>query len=238
MRTFECTEKGLLPHVVMETNPKVTVSILWLHGLGADGYDFAGLAQQLSLSEEEGYRFVLPHAPYRAVTLNGGMQMRAWFDVDTLESPSLNDVVGMRSSSASIMQLLKGEIKRGIPPHKVILGGFSQGGALALEVGLSSSMTLGGMVGLSTYLPSIGLHKDDSTPLPQENNAPKKQVPIFMAHGTNDMIVPYKAGERSMKHLQETGHKVTWRSYDMEHAVCPAELKDVSTWIKQALSHE
>ena len=232
MRTFECKPPNLLPHVVIETNPKVTAAVLWLHGLGADGYDFAGLPRTLNLTQEKGYRYLFPHALHRPISLNGGIRMRAWYDVDTLESFTLKDTEGMRSSALAITQLIEDQITRGIPACKIILGGFSQGGSVALYVGLTYKEALGGIVGLSTYLPSLGQRSEETVLSSQ------KSSPIFMAHGTRDEIVPYEAGHKSMQNLKQQGHVITWQAYDIGHEVCDPEMKDLSTWLDLTLNHE
>lgn len=218
----------LLPTVEHETGTPVATSVIWLHGLGADGHDFEPIVPELQL-EEIAVRFVFPHAPVRPVTLNEGMAMRAWFDVIGLDRGSRQDESGIRRSAQSIETLIDRENERGVPARRIVLAGFSQGGALALHTGLRYRERLAGLMALSTYLP---LH--DS--LADEASAENRDTPIFQAHGTADPLVAISLGERSRDLLRGLGYAVEWKSYRMPHAVCPAEVADIRRWLGQTLS--
>jgi phospholipase/carboxylesterase len=212
-----------LETVQIEAQAPATASVVWLHGLGADGHDFEPIVGELGLPRT--VRFVFPHAPYRPVTINGGMSMRAWYDILSLERDSLEDEAGIRDSAASLEQLLAQAFARGVPAEKIVLAGFSQGGAIALHVALRYPRALAGVVALSTYVP-LGrtLHSEKSS----EN----ERIEIFMAHGTMDPVVPMSFGEASRRRLETEGYDVVWHSYPMGHAVCPEEIHDISAWLR------
>jgi len=218
----------VLESVERETAPAPVASVIWLHGLGADGYDFDPIVPQLRLPGGPEVRYVFPHAPVRPVTLNGGVEMRAWFDIVAIQRGAPDDEAGIRESAAGIVGLIRREAERGIPAHRVVLAGFSQGGALALHVGLRHPETLAGIIALSTYLPL-------QATLAAETHAANRETPIFMAHGSLDPVVPAAAGEESCAWLQAQGYDVTFKSYVMPHAICPEEVEDVRRWLGRVL---
>ena len=210
-----------------ETGEPVVASVIWLHGLGADGHDFEPVVPELT-RDEVGLRFVFPHAPTRPVTLNQGQVMRAWFDVHGLRRGSEQDEVGIRESSALIEILIRREVTRGIPADRIVLAGFSQGGAIALHAGLRFPERLAGILALSTYLP---LHDAVAS----EASAANRSTPIFQAHGKLDPMVGISLGEDSRDWLLQNGYPVEWKSYAMEHAVCPEEIADIRNWLAKVL---
>lgn len=201
-------------------------SIIWLHGLGADGHDFVPAIRQMAPAEN--WRFILPHAPPLAVTINHGMLMPAWYDIYDSDIAARQDRLGIEHSSAGINQLIAAERARGIAAHRILLAGFSQGGAIALHCGLRQPEALAGIIALSTYLP---LH--DS--LAEEASAASRTTPIFMAHGIYDAVIPAGIGQHSARHLEQQGYAVHWHSYFMQHAVCAEELADIRAFIAKAL---
>lgn len=200
-------------------------SIIWLHGLGADGHDFEPIVPVLALNKA--VRFVFPHAPIRPVTLNGGIPMRAWYDLSAIGRESPRDDAGIEESRQIVNRLIRREKARGIETHHIIVAGFSQGGAIALHAGLHYPEPLAGIVGLSTYL-----HTADSLEKAAEANA---SVPIFMAHGIQDSVVELAMGERGRDTLNGQGYSVDWHTYPMPHAVCPEEITDLRHWLMQRL---
>jgi len=205
-----------------------TASVIWLHGLGADGNDFAPVVHELDLPPEIGIRFIFPHAPFQPVTCNGGYVMRAWYDIYSLESIDQEDEAGLLHSRALIETLIAQEIERGIPSTRIILMGFSQGGAVALYTGLRHTQPLAGIGALSTYLP---LHDITAAEI-QSANA---HIPVFIAHGLDDPVVSYRLGRRSLQHLQVLGLTPQWHEYPMQHSICMEELDDISNWILECL---
>jgi phospholipase/carboxylesterase len=206
----------ILPSVELETAPNPKHSILWLHGLGADGNDFKPIVPELVDRNWPPLRFVFPHAPVRAVTVNGGMRMRAWYDI-------------IRASIASLDELIAREAERGVPSSHVILAGFSQGGAIVLAGGIRHAQKLAGIIALSTYLPL-----DASSAA--ERGAANEKLPIFMGHGSFDPVVPQALGLLSRDALVRLGYEVEWRSYPMAHQVCPPEIADLRAWIAKRLA--
>jgi phospholipase/carboxylesterase len=222
----------LLETIEIETGRNPTASIIWLHGLGADGNDFVPVARELDLSGTPAIRFVFPHAPMRPVTINNGYIMRAWYDVSfgDLEGKSRRaDEKGVRASRQAVAGLLEREAERGIAARNIVLAGFSQGGAIALEAGLRYPQRLAGIMALSTYLPL-------AASLEQEAAAANAATPIFMAHGVNDPVVPYAMGAGSRKLLEAMGYNVAWHDYPMQHSVCLEELRDIDAWLRGILS--
>ena len=213
---LECIER--------ETAPHPTHSIIWLHGLGADGNDFVPIVSQLLRAGWPPLRFVFPHAPVRPVTINAGMRMRAWYDILGFDLAQKQDEAGIRASSEQVEALIAREAERGLPAERVILAGFSQGGAVALACGIRHGQQLGGIVALSTYLPIAEI-------VAAERHAANVQTPIFMAHGTFDPVVPLMLGEISRKRLLGFGHPLDWHSYPMAHQVCPQEISDLADWL-------
>jgi len=218
-----------LPTVEHETAPNPTHAVIWLHGLGADGNDFAPIVPELVDKAWPPLRFVFPHAPVRAVTINGGMRMRAWYDILAPQIAAMQDEAGMRVSIAELDALIAREGERGIAPSRVILAGFSQGGAIVLAGGVRHAAKLAGIVALSTYLPL-----DAKTAA--ERSAANAGLPIFMAHGSFDPVVPQVLGLMSRDALVKLGYDVAWHSYPMAHQVCPPEIADLRAWIGKRLS--
>jgi len=219
---------ALLETVEVEPRAKATASVVWLHGLGADGHDFESLVPELRLPETLAVRFVFPHAEVRPVTINGGHPMRAWYDILALDRSMPQDVRGIRESGTQVRALIARERERGVSEDRVVLAGFSQGGAMALHEGLRYPSRLAGILALSTYLP---LH--DS--LASEAHPASAAVPIFMAHGTLDPVVPLAMGEASRQLLQARGHDVLWKTYPMGHSLCLEEVQDISAFLRRVL---
>jgi len=215
----------LLETIEEETGPDPRWSVLWLHGLGADGHDFVPLVPELVRPNWPSMRFVFPHAPVRAVTINAGMRMRAWYDIRDFDLANRADADGVAVSAAQVGALLDREQARGIPPERTFLAGFSQGGAIVLAAGLRRTRPLAGLIALSTYLPmSRELAREQAT---REATA----QPIFLAHGDADPVIPVQAGHASATTLTDLGFDVTWRTYAMPHAVCPDEIRDLGDWL-------
>jgi len=217
----------LLQTVEHETGSPVDASILWLHGLGADGHDFEPLVPELVL-DGVGVRFVFPHAPVREVTLNMGMEMRAWFDVYGLDRRARQDEEGIRESERQTRALIQRERDRDVPADRIVLAGFSQGAAIALHTGLRFEEPLAGILALSTYLP---LHQTFDAEASDANRA----TPIFQAHGTADPMVAMSLGETTRDFLKERGYSIEWKDYPMPHAVCPDEVADIRAWLGRRL---
>lgn len=215
--------------VIIETEGTHTASVIWLHGLGADGHDFEPIVPELRLPEELGIRFIFPNAPIRPVTINGGMAMRAWYDVKSPNLREQEDEVSIIESSNLINQYINAEIESGIASDKIILAGFSQGGAIALHAGLRFKTKLAGLLALSTYLPLPSL-------LSNEASSINKDTFIMMAHGIADPVIPVEQGRISKQTLEEHGYTVEWNEYMMQHAVCMEEISTIGTWIKRVLN--
>ena len=222
----------LLETIEVETGAKPAASVIWMHGLGADGNDFVPVVQELALDDAPAIRFVFPHAPMQPVTINNGYVMRAWYDVKwgDLEGRSKQaDETGVRASQAAIVQLIEREVSRGTQLDKIVLAGFSQGGAVALQTGLRHPHGLAGVMALSTYLPLAESFAGEAT---QEN----RRTPLFMAHGTQDGVVPYAMGVRSRDLLVEQGYDVEWHEYPMQHSVCLEEIEHIGAWLTKVLA--
>jgi phospholipase/carboxylesterase len=219
----------LLPAVEIETAPDAGASVIWLHGLGADGNDFVPVVPELRLPASLPVRFVFPHAPVRPVTINNGMRMRAWYDISAADLARRADLAGVRASRAQLEALIGRENARGVPSRRIVLAGFSQGGAIALYTGVRYAERLAGIIALSTYLV-------DGDTLAVEASAANRALPIFMAHGTADPIVRYQWGEASRRALDAAGHRVEWHSYRMEHSVCLEEIVALGAWLAGVLS--
>lgn len=213
-----------LDFVTVETGAPAQLTVVWLHGLGADGHDFEPVVPELRLPFAA--RFVFPHAPVRPVTINGGMPMRAWFDILTLERGGDEDAAGIAASAAAIAGLIDAESGPAGGLDRIVLAGFSQGGALALHVGLRSAQRLAGIAALSCYVPLAGR-------LSAEANPASADLPIFMAHGVHDEVIAQSYAELGRDQLMAAGFAPQWRSYPMGHAVCPAEIADISTWLQE-----
>jgi phospholipase/carboxylesterase len=210
--------------VEVETGPQPAWSVIWLHGLGADGHDFEPIVPELVEDDWPALRFVFPHAPVRAVTINNGMRMRAWYDILGLEIAQRQDERGVRESIAFVNALVQREVARGVPSTRILVAGFSQGGAIALAAGVRHAERLAGIVALSTYLPIA-----ESTE--REASAANRAVPIFMAHGSLDPVVGQALGQMSCGLLQKLGYPVDWHSYPMPHSVSAEEIGDLAAWM-------
>ncbi|MDD2843638.1 MAG: dienelactone hydrolase family protein [Rhodoferax sp.] len=221
----------LLPHVQIETAPHPSAAVIWLHGLGADGHDFAGLVPELDLSGCPAIRFVFPHAPAIPVTVNSGYVMPAWYDIFGTDLIGRQDAAGIRASAQAIGALIEREIERGIPAKRIVLAGFSQGCAMALHTGLRFHQTLAGIMALSGYLP-LAEH------FAAERAAANAHTPIFMAHGSQDPVVLPARGEASRDLLTRLGYPVQWHSYPMAHSLHPREVADISVFLRQVLASE
>jgi len=218
----------LLPCVEIEPRDQAERAVIWLHGLGADGHDFEPIVPHLGVDTALRVRFVFPNAPRRAVTVNMGMVMPAWYDVRDLELRRDIDEAGVRESAAQIEALIDREVERGVAPNRILLAGFSQGGAIALHVALRHAQPLAGLIALSTYL----VCRDS---LPDEASAANRKLPLFQAHGTHDPMVLPQFGEQSRDRLIEMGYEVEWHTYPMGHEVHPDEIRDLGQWINGVL---
>jgi len=217
-----------LPHITLESGKQPQYSIIWLHGLGADGQDFVPIVDELNLPVA--VRYIFPHAPQRPVTINGGFVMRAWYDIAEQDIGAQQDAAGIRASQASVEDLIAQEVARGIAPHNIFLVGFSQGGAIALHTALRQPERLGGVLALSTYLPL-------TETVTQEASASARHTPIFMAHGRSDPVVPYALGVASRDALLAWGYAVDWHDYAMQHSVCEKELRDIEAWLAGKITY-
>ena len=218
----------LLPSIVIETGDQPTHSILWLHGLGADGNDFVPIVQELNLQSGIHIRFVFPHAPLQPVSINNGAVMRAWYDISGQNLSSDEDVTGIRASQSAVEKLISREKQNGIKPENIVLAGFSQGGAIALHTALRYPDKLAGILVLSGYLPLAETLIIDA----HQSNASTR---IFMAHGHNDPVISPDLAISSKQKLLELGYSVNWNIYQMAHSVCNEEIADISKWLKQVL---
>jgi phospholipase/carboxylesterase len=215
-----------LESVIVETGPKPSFTIIWMHGLGADGHDFEPLVPELIEAGMPSLRFVFPHAPVRPVTLNNGYAMRAWYDLLAIDRRAAEDVAGIRASASAIDALIKRENDSGIAASRIAVAGFSQGGAMALHVGTRASQKLAGVIALSCYLPLI---REFATERANVNLT----TPMFMAHGMQDPVVPFQLGDDSRRVLEGTGFKVEWHAYAMPHSLCEQEVADIRAFLKR-----
>jgi phospholipase/carboxylesterase len=213
-----------LETIEIETAARPDAAIIWLHGLGADGNDFVPVVPELVRQDERSWRFIFPHATQRAITINGGARMRAWYDIISFDRRSAEDAAGFRDSDAAIRELMAREVDRGIPPQRIVLAGFSQGGAVSLYTGLRYPERLAGVMALSTYLPLADR-------LAAERAAVNQTVPIFMAHGLSDPVLPCALGLQSRDILKTMGYAVEWHQYPMPHSVCAAEIADIRNYL-------
>ena len=217
----------LLQTIEIETGERPDAAVIWLHGLGADGRDFEPIVPELRLPQRLSLRFVFPHAPIRPVTLNQGMRMRAWYDILQLGGGREDDP-GIRASQKSLEDLIAREGSRGIAPGRVVLAGFSQGGAIALQTALRYGERLAGTLALSTYLPLAAT-------LAAERNPANRDLPIFMAHGWQDPMIPVDRARASRDALTQLGYAVEWHEYPMQHSVCLEEISDIAAWLTRVL---
>lgn len=215
--TLECVER--------ETGPDPRRAVIWLHGLGADGNDFVPILPQLVRREWPPLRFVFPHAPIRPITVNGGMPMRAWYDIVSLDFRSRADASGVAESVAQVEALIAREQARGTPRERILLAGFSQGGAITLSTGLRQQSPLAGLVALSTYLPEV-----DAAAAQLAAGATAQ--PVFMAHGSGDPVIPVQVAEHSLQVLRQLGFGVEWHRYAMAHQVCAEEIQALGDWLQ------
>lgn len=219
----------LLPAIEIETRAQPTHAVIWLHGLGADGHDFEPIVDQLDLDRLPAIRFVFPHAPIRSVTINGGYAMRAWYDIVSADfSQRREDPRGVRDSATQLGVLMARENSRGIADENIVLAGFSQGGAVALHTGLRHPRRLAGILALSTYLPLADSFVAEAHPANHD-------VPIFMAHGHGDTVIPHDFARRSADLLQAAGYPLEWHSYFADHTVTLEEIRDIETWLLRVL---
>jgi phospholipase/carboxylesterase len=215
---------GRLDAVVLEPAGDAQRSVIWLHGLGADGHDFVPLVEQLSLRCPT--RFLFPHAPQRPVTVNGGLMMRAWYDILGLDGTAAEDESGIRSSGAAVQALIDAEVERGIAAERIVVAGFSQGGAVALHTALRAPHRLGGVIALSTYLPLAAT-------LRSEASAANAGLDIFMAHGDGDPMIGMRWARLSRDRLLAAGYRVQWHRYAMGHEVSAQEVRDLDAWLNE-----
>jgi len=226
MRPMDSLASTLLETVERETGPSPTWSVIWLHGLGADGHDFEPIVPELVRRDWPAVRFVFPHAPARAVTINNGARMRAWYDIRDFDLANRADETGVAESVEQVEALVAREVERGIPRERIVLAGFSQGGAITLAWGLRTPRPLAGLVALSTYLPSAQKAGEFAA-------AEARTQPVFMAHGTMDPVVPVQAGQFSAGVLQQLGLGVEWHAYPMAHQVCAEQIRDLGDWLSR-----
>jgi phospholipase/carboxylesterase len=208
--------------IEITTGESPDLAVIWLHGLGADGHDFEPIVPELGLRIP--VRFVFPHAPVRPVTINGGMAMRAWYDILGFDRRAAEDAEGIRASAAAVTKLIDRELARGMACDRVVLAGFSQGGAIALQTALREPRPLAGVLALSTYLPLAAT-------LAAERSAANSGVPIFMAHGTADTVLPLSLAESARRTLETLGYAVEWHTYPMAHSVCMEEVSAIGAWL-------
>jgi phospholipase/carboxylesterase len=213
---------GLLETVETAPPGAPELAVIWLHGLGADGHDFEPIVPELRL--RRAVRFVFPHAPIRPVTINGGLEMRAWYDIAGFDFRAEDDL-GVRASAAAVARLVDREVERGVAAERVVLAGFSQGGAIALHLGLREPRRLAGVLALSTYLPLAAT-------LAHEKSAANAALPIFMAHGEHDPVIPLAVGDNSRRLLEREGYAVDWHVYPMPHSVCAPEIAAIAGWLE------
>ena len=223
------SKKQALDSVVKETGPQPDHAVIWLHGLGADGHDFVPIVPHLRSAQNRPVRFVFPHAPVRPVTVNGGMAMRAWYDILGVSIDRDQDEAGILDSVAAVDRLIQAQIEAGFSADRIVLAGFSQGGAIALRAGLAQRTPLAGVMALSCYL----LQADR---LESWAAAASKSVPIFMAHGRQDPVVPISLGRAALDVLTDAGYRVEWNDYPMPHSVAPEEIQAIDAWLEQCWS--
>jgi phospholipase/carboxylesterase len=219
----------LLPCVELETGARPDASVVWLHGLGADGNDFVPIVGEMRLPADRPIRFVFPHAPVRPVTINNGFPMRAWYDIYAADLANRADVLGVAQSQSQVEALIAREKTRGVVAKRIVLAGFSQGGAIALHTGLRHAERLAGIVALSTYLPMADRLAADASPM-------NRDLPIFMAHGTMDPMIRPEWGEASRRTLVAAGYPVEWHTYPMPHSVVPEEIGAIRAFLTKVLA--
>lgn len=223
------TENKLLDCVEIETGPEPRHAIIWLHGLGADGNDFAPVVPELQLDDVGPLRFVFPHAPVQPVTINNGMSMRSWYDIYVADLVRREDEAGLRASQTAVEALIARENSRGIPTERIVLAGFSQGCAMSLQTGLRYPERLAGIIGLSGYLPLAAAAE-------AERHEANKNTPIFLAHGTMDPVVQFERAQATLEALQTMGYDVRFKTYPMPHSVCLEEIQDIAAFLREVLA--
>ncbi len=223
------SDSNLLSSVVIEPKSTHKATVIWLHGLGADGHDFEPIVPQLQLADELGVKFIFPHAPVMPVTINNGYPMRAWYDIRNADLAEREDQKGVRQSAGFIMEFIQAELDAGIPANKIVLAGFSQGGAVALHLATRLDFKIAGIIALSTYLTMADLLSDEKTDA-------NLGTAVFMAHGSQDPVVPMQRAQFSAKTLTENGFQVLWQDYPMPHAVCPPEIVAIGQYLTKQLS--
>jgi phospholipase/carboxylesterase len=214
--------------VEIETGRAPTGSVIWMHGLGADGHDFEPIVPELVQRGERPLRFIFPHAPIRPVTINGGYPMRAWYDIAAIDRRTAEDDSGIRTSQAVIDTLVRRENSRGVASERIVLAGFSQGGAMAVFAGTRFPEKLAGIMGLSCYLLL-------EPQLLTERSTANQSTPVFLAHGTRDPVVQLMLGEHARHVLQAAGYAIEWHAYEMPHSLCPQEVTDIAAWLRRVL---
>ena len=208
-------------------------SVIWLHGLGADGHDFEPIVPELRLGERADLRFVFPHAPMRPVTINGGMSMRAWYDVMSLDRSGPQDEAGIRESATSLLQLIEREKERGVAANRIVLAGFSQGGAIAMHAAMRFPHALAGLMVLSAWMP---LESTIDAEVVKSSGSQARDLAVLMAHGSFDPILPIAAGQHARDIMQKAGFTVQWHEYPMAHAVCAEEISEIRKWLVNVYS--
>ncbi len=208
-------------------------TVIWLHGLGADGHDFEPIVPELRLDEHADIRFVFPHAPVRPVTINGGIPMRAWYDVMSLDRAGPQDEAGIRDSAAMLVQLIECEHERGVDYDHIVLAGFSQGGAIAMHTAMRFPESLAGLMALSTWMPLESMIDEE---VMQTSKAQPRDLPVLMAHGSFDPMLPISAGQHARDIMRKAGFAVQWHDYPMAHAVCAEEIVEISKWLANIFS--
>ncbi|MEH6577973.1 MAG: carboxylesterase [Amphritea sp.] len=219
---------NLLPCVEIEPVKTAEISVIWLHGLGADGYDFEPVVPALQLPESLPVRFIFPHAPQRPVTINSGLMMPAWYDILEMSIERKIDTQALLESSSQIVALIERELERGIPAERIILAGFSQGGAVAYHVALCYPQRLGGLLALSTYIATAELISEQGTDV-------NKDIPILIAHGVMDDVVPLSLGQQAVTTLEKQGYQPQWLTYPIDHSLCMEEIEAIGYWLQDIL---
>jgi len=224
-------EKPIILQTAANDSNQADATVIWLHGLGADGNDFVPIVSELTLPALLNIRFIFPHAPVRPITINQGYRMRGWYDITSLDIANRDDEAGIIESSNLLTRLCDEQVAQGVAAERIIVAGFSQGGAIALHAGLRYAKALGGIMALSTYLPM-------SQRLAQEAAAANRNTPVFMAHGLHDDVVAMQFGLQTRTLLQQQGYQVQWHDYAMGHSVCREEISDISGWLGTVLAQD
>ncbi len=221
--------------IILHTGPedagKADAAVIWLHGLGADGNDFVPVVPELRVRPDARIRFIFPHAPVRPITINGGYPMRGWYDITSLDIANRDDEAGIQESGDRLMRMCDEQAAQGVATERIVIAGFSQGGAIALYAGLRYAKPLAGIIALSTYLPI-------AQRLPQEAADANRNTPVFMAHGRQDEVVALRFGQQSRDRLQQLGYPLQWHEYAMGHSVCAQEIADISDWLNRVLAQD